>query len=484
MQNDQFKTPIVDKLKELSNKNHAAFYVPGHKRGQGINPNLQDLMGNLVFKADLPELPELDNLFAPETVILEAQILAKKAFSAAQTWFLINGSTCGIVAAIVATCKPGDKIILPRNIHQSAIFGLIISGAIPIFINPEYNPLFDLSYGITSHDIQNALKLHPDVKAVMVVYPTYHGVCNDLVAIAKITQNYNIPLLVDEAHGAHFHFHQELPPSALECGADLTIQSSHKVLGALTQASMLHIQGEKIDPIAVSNALKLVQSSSPSFLLLASLDSARQQMAINGKNLLTNTINLANQAIEKISKIENLLVFKKDNFQNKFTNLDITRLTINVTELGLTGYEVDEILDQQLQVTAELPSYTGLTFIISIGNNQQDIDQLITAFSKLKKYKKNQKISLFNFTYLPKYATLKMSPREAFFHKNETILLEQSVGKISAEIICPYPPGIPILMAGEIITSEALEYLKEVNRLGATISGATDCSLKTIKILV
>ena len=483
MNNEQLKTPLLTKLKELAHKPHAPFYVPGHKRGQGINDNLKSLMGKLVFQADLPELPELDNLFAPESVIKESQKLAANAFGAEKTWFLINGSTCGIIAAILATCNAGDKIILPRNIHQSAIFALIISGAIPIFINPEYNPQFDLSYSITSQAVKKALQQHPDTKAVMVVYPTYHGICGDLKEIAHLTNQYNIPLLVDEAHGAHFHFHPDLPSSALECGADLTVQSTHKVLGAMTQASMLHLKGQKIDAHAISKALQLVQSSSPSYLLLASLDSARQQMAIQGQKLLSQTLNLAQQAREKISLREGLLVFDLNKSTPAFNNLDQTRLTVNVTKLGLTGYEADTILDQHLGVTAELPSLTGLTFIISIGNTESDIEQLIRGLDKLRKYQKTSLPPQLNCYSLPNYSVSKISPRDAFFGKNKSVILEESIGYISAETICPYPPGIPILMPGEIITSQALKYLKEVNRLGAVISGCSDYNLKTIKII-
>lgn len=481
--NNQFKTPLLTKLKELANKPHAPFYVPGHKRGQGINQNLRDLMGELVFKADLPELPALDNLFAPESIIQEAQNLASEAFGASKTWFLINGSTCGIVAAILATCNSGDKIILPRNIHQSVIFGLILSGAIPIFINPKYDSEFDLSYGINVKMIEKTLKQHPDTKAVMVVYPTYHGICNNLQEIAHLISQYNIPLLVDEAHGAHFNFHSDLPPSALECGADLTVQSTHKTLGAMTQASMLHIQGNKIDANSINKTLQFLQSSSPSYLLLASLDSARQQMALNGQQLLDKTLNLAYQAREIIDNIDNLSVFSLDKLKSNSSQLDLTRLTVNVRELGLTGYEADEILDSQLGVTAELPSVAGLTFIISIGNTENDIVELTKAFQELKKYRKKIKTPIFKFNNSEDYTLSLISPRKAFFEENESILLKESVGYVSAEVICPYPPGIPIIMPGEIITLEALEYLKEVICLGATISGCSDSTLKTIRIV-
>jgi arginine/lysine/ornithine decarboxylase len=483
MNDNQANLPLFNQLITLANKPHAPFYAPGHKQGYSINQNMLDLWGKNIFKADLPELPDLDNLFAPETVIKQAQELASSAFGAEQTWFLVNGSTCGIIASILAVCNPSDKIILPRNVHQSVIFGLILSGAIPIFITPEYNPDFDLFYSLTPQVLELTLQQHPDTKAVMIVYPTYQGVCGDLKTYAQITHKYNIPLLVDEAHGAHFHFHPDLPPSALSLGTDLTVQSTHKVLGAMTQSSMLHIQGNRIDPNLVSRALQLVQSTSPSYLLLASLDCARQQVATQGYELLNKTLQLAQTARTKINQLEGLSVFELENPTPSFTYLDSTRLTVNVSKLGLTGYEADEILNQELNVTAELPSFTSLTFIISIGNNQDDIDNLVRAFEQLKAYQKKSlspKIDFLPFidNYLPS-----ISPRSAFFAISETVGIEDSIGYICAETISPYPPGIPILMPGEVITPHALQYLQQVINLGYTVTGNSDPTLKTLKVI-
>ena len=481
----QAKTPLVDTLEKLAQKPHAAFYAPGHKGGQGIAQPLANLLGKGVFRADLPELPELDNLFAPEGVIEEAQDLAAAAFGAKKTWFLVNGSTCGIIAAILATCGAGDKIILPRNIHQSAIAGLVLSGAIPVFINPEYDRAFDLVYSITPEALKIALKQHPDAKAVMVVYPTYHGICGDLGAIAQLTQQYNIPLLVDEAHGAHFTFHPDLPPAALSCGADLTVQSIHKVLGAMTQASMLHIQGSRIDADKINKALQLIQTTSPSYILLASLDAARQQVALQGKQLLSQTLQLADEARSRISQISGLCVLEPiEQPLPGFMNLDRTRLTVNVTQLGFSGFEADEILHQQLGVTAELPMLQHLTFIITLGNTAADIDRLVTAFITLQKARKEITItpSLSLSPPLP-ISLSPHSPRDAFFTPTDTLPLEKAIGCISAELVCPYPPGIPVLMPGEAISSEAIDYLQQVIASGVSITGCSDSTLKTLKVL-
>ncbi|CEJ47736.1 aminotransferase class I/II-fold pyridoxal phosphate-dependent enzyme [Umezakia ovalisporum] len=473
---NQHQTPLLDGLKACSNHSHAPFYTPGHKRGQGVSQPLADLLGTKVFRADLTELADLDNLFTPQGVILAAQQLAAEAFGASQTWFLVNGSTCGIEAAILATCGTGDKIILPRNVHSSAIAGLILSGAIPIFVNPEYDPVLDIAHSITPRGVAAALQKHPDVKAVLVVYPTYYGVCGDLQAIAQITDKYNIPLLVDEAHGAHFAFHPQLPTTALAAGADLTVQSIHKVLGAMTQASMLHVQGQRIDIHRLNKALQLVQSTSPSFVLLASLDAARQQMALHGKALMSRTLELADAARKRISEIPGLSVLQ-------MPNLDPTRLTVTVSRLGLTGFTAEEILDQQLDVTAEFASLQHLTFIISLGNTSSDIERLVQGLMKLqgretKSYPPTQKNLILWDDNLGT-----VSPREAFFAVSETLPLAHTSHRICTEIVCPYPPGIPVLMPGEVITPAALEYLQQVQSMGGFISGCADASLKTLKVV-
>lgn len=488
----QTPTPILDTLRDCADKFHAPFYAPGHKRGQGISPALINLLGAKVFKADLPELPELDNLFAPEGVLLEAQELASEAFGADKTWFLVNGSTCGIIAAILATCQPGDKIILPRNVHQSAISGLIFSGAIPVFINPEYDAQWDITHSITPEIVAEALRHHPDAKAVMMLYPTYHGVCGDIAKIAEIVHQYNIPLLVDEAHGAHFNFHPDLPRPGLKLGADLTVQSIHKVLGAMTQASMLHLKGDRVNPQRVSRALQLVESTSPSYLLLASLDAARQQMALDGNALMSHTLALAEKARSSLTQIPGLSLLQLSQKSPGFIDLDKTRLTVKVSDLGITGFEADQILNEELGVTAELPLLHHLTFIISLGNTDADIDNLVKAFINLEKRTKKPEGSpkreevrnkILGYSVVDLALPIALTPREAFFSMGEMVSREKAKNRISAELICPYPPGIPILMPGEIITPDALDYLEQVLSLGGRITGCDDPTLQTLQVV-
>lgn len=491
----QSDTPLLDALRACAENQHAPFYTPGHKRGVGISPRLFDLLGDRVFRADLPELAELDNLFAPEGVIQKAQSLAAEAFGAEQTWFLVNGSTGGIMAAILATCRTHDKIILPRNVHQSVISGLILAGATPIFISPEYDSRLDIAHGITPSSVENALQRHPDAKAVLMVYPTYYGACANIEAIAQIVHQYDVPLLVDEAHGPHFAFHPDLPTPALAAGADLSVQSIHKVLGAFTQASMLHLQGTRIDRDRLRKSLQLVQSTSPSYLLMASLDAARQQMALHGQTLMQRTLNLARQARERIAQIPGLSVLEADQSAGFFA-LDPTRLTITVSELGISGFEADEILSSQLGVIAEFACLQQVTFIISLGNTQADIDQMVQAFTKLaqmshqssrltESLKMYQRWKAEFLQIHPSSFVLQpaLSPRDAFFAPTETVAIEHSLDQVSAEFLCPYPPGIPALMPGEMINASTLDYLKQILAVGGLITGCSDPSLNTLKVV-
>jgi len=465
------RVPLLEMLANCAQSQNAAFHTPGHKRGQGSFKAFRELIGDRALQADLPELPELDNLFAPQGAIDEAQALAAETFGAEQTWFLINGSTCGILAAILATCNPGDKILLPRNVHQSAISGLILSGAIPIFLQPEYDSVLDIAHSVPPEMVAIALKQHPDTKAVLIVHPTYYGICSDIEAIADLTHAAGIPLLVDEAHGAHFAFHPDFPISAMAAGADLTVQSTHKTLSALTQASMLHVQGSRIDRDRIARSLQLVQSTSPNYLLLASLDAARAQMAAQGMELMTQTLELADRAR---SQLKSVLSFSPS--PGCFA-VDRTRVTITVSHLGLDGFTADELL-QTFGVTAEFPSLQHLTFIVSLGNTQTDIDRLIQACDRLP-----VRAAIAPILENVVQPCFSISPREAFFAPSQPLPIEHAIDQISAELVCPYPPGIPVLLPGERITKSAIAFLQTVLQAGGFISGCSDPTLNRLKVV-
>ncbi|MEO0756091.1 MAG: aminotransferase class I/II-fold pyridoxal phosphate-dependent enzyme [Cyanobacteria bacterium J06648_16] len=486
----QHDAPLVEALSRCANRPHAAFYTPGHKRGQGISKLHQQAFGPDIFRADLPELPELDNLFAPNAVIQQAQALAAEAFGAEQTWFLANGSTCGIEAAILAVCNPGDKIIVPRNAHRSVIAGLVLAGAMPVFIMPEYRADWGIALGVTPAAVAAALAKYPDAKAVLAVSPSYEGICVNVGAIADLTHRYGCPLIVDEAHGPHFAFHPELPCPALEAGADLVVQSAHKVLAAFTQAALLHRQFDRVCPTRLTQALQLTQSTSPSYLLLASLDAARHQMALSGQALMTQTLQLARAAAAQLSQLAGLQVLTGQSLPAG-QQWDATRLTLRVTELGLTGWAADEYL-HSIGVTAELPAAETLTFIISLGNTPDDIDRLVTGCQKLcgvpEERLRHRTLSSpesipANLPLYPSEIPAR-TPRTAFFARHESCPLKAAIGRISADTICPYPPGIPVLVAGEIVTAEAIDYLQQARSAGDYLTGNADPDLRTLRVLI
>jgi arginine decarboxylase len=476
---DETDLPLLNAVWSAAERPHAAFYTPGHKRGQGIAPALRDRFGSAIFQADLPELPDLDNLFAPESVIHEAQCLAAQTFGATETWFLANGSTSGIQAAMLATVGEGDRIIVPRNAHRCVIAGLILSGAMPIFVSPQLDDTWQLPTGIDPQAIAHCLATHTP-KAILLVSPTYHGLCSDVEAIAALAHQQEIPLLIDEAHGAHFAFHPDLPTPAIASGADLAVQSIHKTLGALTQAAMLHLGNtDRLCRDRLRASLSLTQSSSPSYLLLASLDAARQQMAIDGHRLMTQTLELADWATDAIARIPGLQVLT-DGLTGVHQR-DRTRLTIDVRKLGLTGFHADEIL-YNWGITAELPSLHHLTFIISLGNTRDDIQHLIDGLQALAEQPRSHLPPIANLV-LPTASHPVLTPRQAFFSPRRSVPIADAIGQPSAELICPYPPGIPLVLPGEPITEDAIAYLQRIQSLGGIITGNADPTLQQLSIV-
>lgn len=477
---NQHSVPLLKAAQRYLDIDHAPFYTPGHKRGQGIDREFLKLMGETVFRLDLPELPELENAVA------EAELLAAEAYGSNRAWFLTNGSTCGIQTMLLATCGQGDKVLLGRNCHKAAIAGLVLNGATPIYLPTDYLPEFDLDLGVSPETLESFLQKHPDAKAVMLVSPNYFGVCGEIEKLVAIAHSFNIPLLVDAAHGAHLGFHPDLPISALQAGADLVVQSTHKVAGSLTQSSILHLQGDRIAAEQVERALQILRSSSPNLLLLISLDVARRQMVIEGKDLLTETLRLSEEARSRLNQISNLRNFN----QIEVPTLDLTRLTIMVDRLGVTGFEVDECLYSQLDIMAEMPSLNQLVFILSLGNTQADIDRLIFAFQQIarktqdqRKKKKEKSSPITNYQLPVTNYQSNLTPRAAYFAKSERLPLEQAIGRISIESLCPYPPGIPLLCIGEEVTVEVVEMLQCILRSGGLINGASDESLATILVV-
>ncbi|XP_050220289.1 uncharacterized protein LOC126670572 isoform X2 [Mercurialis annua] len=475
--------PLVKALKASAAENAASFHFPGHNRGRAAPSSLAQLIGLRPFIHDLPELPELDNLFSPEGPILEAQILASELFGSRETWFLVGGTTCGIQAAIMATCSPGEYLILPRNSHLSAVSAMVLSGAIPKYMMPEYDHKWDIAGEVTPSQVKKSIReLEMEghkAAAVFVTSPTYHGICSNLSEISQICHSYGVALIVDEAHGAHLGFHAQMPPSALKQDTDLVVQSTHKVLCSLTQSSMLHMSGKLVDRERICRCLQMLQSTSPSYLLLASLDAARAQIAENPETVFEKAMELAIEAKILIKQVPGISLLEHP------SSMDPLRLTVGFWQLGLSGYNADDYLCRNHQVISELVGTQSITFAINLGTSKEHVERLVSGLKDLSSslQGKNTKGGSINRGYLP-FAdiSMRLNPRDAFFATKKRVNIRESVGEVCGELICPYPPGIPVMIPGEVITGSALSYLLDVQRKGAIITGASDPLLSSIVV--
>ncbi|KAK1642111.1 hypothetical protein QYE76_059916 [Lolium multiflorum] len=480
--------PLVQALKSTAAHEVSCFHFPGHNRGNAAPSSLSNLIGMGAFMHDLPELPELDDLFYPKGVILDAQNRAAQLFGSSKTWFLVNGSTCGIQAAVMATCSPGDYLVIPRNCHISVISAMVLSGAVPKYIVPEYNSGWDIAGGVTSSQVDQALKeLQKDGKkigVVLVTSPTYHGICSNVRGIVDACHPLHIPVIVDEAHGAHFRFHDSFPSTAIEQGAELAVQSTHKVLSSLTQSSMLHMASDLVDADKVSQCLQLLQSSSPSYLLLSSLDAARAQLSENLKSF-DEPVAMAFETREQLRLIPGISVLDLSTFVSDFPAIDPLRITVSATDLHLSGYEADDILAEEHQIVSELVGTMAVTFAVNLGTRQQDVEKLVQSAKHVSEKHSSTKESRFRKCHSPldKFS-VKLTPREAFFTNKKRVCIEDSIGEICGELICPYPPGIPVLIPGEVVTQESLSYLIHVRDQGMVISGAADAKLNSIMVWI
>lgn len=481
MKNQQ-KTPLFDILKKYVKDKTISFHVPGHKGGRGIE-EFRDFVGENILAIDVTGgILEMDNIGNPLGPIKEAEELAAEAFKAEHAHFLVNGTTAGIQAMILSVANPGDKILIPRNAHRSVVGGLILSGAKPIYINPIIDENMGIAMGITPESVRRALIEHPDAKAVFVINPTYYGVASNLKEIVKIAHSYDKPVIVDEAHGAHFGFHEKLPLSAMEAGADMSAASVHKLIGSMTQSSILLIKSKYIDDHKVKAVMNLTQTTSPSYPLMASLDVARKQMALKGREMLQNTISLWEKTRQNLSSVGGLYILGNDEYTPGCFAYDLTKLVINFKDLGLSGFEVERFLRYEHNIAVELSDLYNILAIGAIGDTAENLQALENAIKSIAVEHGSKNIVKISCA-LPKNQELVVSPRDAYYSKKYQLPLEDAEGKISAEMLMAYPPGIPILCPGERITKQIIEYVKILNAEGCHLQGTEDPEAKSIKVL-
>ena len=460
--------PIVEAMKKYSREVILGFHTPGHKQGRGAHEFLRELLTAEGLRQEVSLMEELDDLHAPRSCIKEAQRLAAELWHADETIFFVNGTTSAIQAMILGTLKAGDLIFIPRNAHRSVISGLILSGAVPIFLPVEFDAEFKLPLNVSVATVERAIKKFPQARAILLVSPNYYGVAADLEKISALAHKAGMILLIDEAHGAHLQFCDELPRSAMDSGADLAAQSTHKLLGALTQCSMLMLRKKFAEHVKV--AASLLQTTSPNQILLASLDIARLQMEVDGREKVSRAVELA----KKLRGELNLRGFKV------FNSDDVTKLTVNVEALGLSGYEAEKILRNELKVQCELSDAANLLFLITYADDAETISKLVDALVKIERLRDHKIKSLSQVGLSEEISLATLSPRETFYSPVEVVALKKSIGRICAEEVTFYPPGIPLLMPGEKISAQVVEL---IGQSVGKVFGAADKTLSTIKVV-
>ena len=487
---DHHRVPMVEGIERYRAEKIASFSTPGHKQGLGMDPQLRNLFGEGALLSDIPVSGGADDLHFTWGTLRQAEDLGADAWGAERTFYLVNGSSTGNHAYLLASLRPGDEIVVARDIHKSLLVALIHTGAKPIYVAPRLHPTLDVGLGIDPADVAATLDAHPNAKLVALVSPSYCGVSSDLKAIASVAHARGVPVYVDEAWGPHFHFHPALPASAMSSGIDGAVASTHKVLGAITQSAILNVQGSLVDAQRVENAVGMTQTTSPAAYILASIDACRRQMKLHGRSLLDRTINLADEARRRLQRIPGVDVL--DGERLGVGTYDLTKLLVDVHGLGMTGFQAEEALRSRFRIVPEMSDLSGIMCLITIGDTRDSIDRLVHAFETLSnehrgRFNGNGHQALSSVVRSSGAAiavgTQAMSPRDAYYAPSRAVPLREAIGEVSAELVIPYPPGIPVLAPGDVISAEKVEYLYHGASHGMYISGASDSKLGTMRIV-
>ncbi|MFZ0564629.1 MAG: aminotransferase class I/II-fold pyridoxal phosphate-dependent enzyme [Chlamydiales bacterium] len=474
--------PLVDALEKYIADSVVSFDVPAHKKNNKLRL-IADFFGEKILAADVNSMKQLDNLSHPKGVIQEAQRLFAELYQADWAYFLVNGTTIGIQAMILASCNPGDKIIVPRNVHKSVLNAIILSAAEPIYVYPHVHPRLGIITTVSLRIVAETLQKHPDAKAIILINPSYYGVCCDMQAIIQLAHENQVTVLVDEAHGAHLPFSPQLPPSAITMGADLVTIGMHKTGGSLTQSSALLVQGTRVDSDRIQSSINMLQTTSASYLLLSSLDAARQELALRGEKQVHESLLLARFARQSIQEIEGLYAPGRElKYCSEVSNFDETKLVINTLGIGLTGFEFYSLLREEYRIQMEFGDSHNVVAFFTLGDTEQRMVDLIAAIKDLAAEYRREPLQLpVTFLEPPEWA---LSPREAFYAKKALIPIDQSLGHISGEMITVYPPGIPLLVPGERLTKEIIEYIMFLKSTNGTITDLADPQIEKIKVVV
>ena len=476
----QTSAPIQEALERMKRARLVPFDVPGHKRGRG-NPELAAFLGSACLDVDVNSMKMLDILCHPVSVIRDAERLAAEAFRAAHAFFMVSGTTGSVQAMVLSAVGRGDKIIMPRNVHRSAINSLILCGAIPIYVNPGIDDTLGIALGMRVEDVAAAIARHPDAKAVFVNNPTYYGICSDLRTITELAHANGMKVLVDEAHGTHLYFSDRLPVAAMDAGADMAAISMHKSGGSLTQSSLL-LCSDSMPLGYVHQIINITQTTSASYLLLASLDISRRNLALRGREVVDKIIDLVAYARDEINAIGDYYAYGRELIDGAAVfDFDTTKLSIFTRPTGLACIEVYDILRDDYDIQTEFGDIANLLAYVSVGDRPKDIERLVAALAEIRRNYRKDPSKTLKMEYIDPIVVC--GPQDAFYAEKESLPIAKSCGRICSEFVMCYPPGIPILAPGEQITEEILTYIRYAKKKGCQITGPEDMSIQYLNVM-
>ena len=477
---DQNRAPVFEALQRFRQMRVVPFDVPGHKHGRG-NPELTQFLGEKCVGIDVNSMKPLDNLCHPVSVIREAEMLAADAFGAAHAFLMVGGTTSAVQSMVLSTCKRGDKIILPRNVHRSVLNALVLCGAVPVYVNPEVNRRLGISLGMQREQVEKAIAANPDAVAGLVNNPTYYGICSELRAIVKMAHDAGMYCLVDEAHGTHFYFGEHMPVSAMAAGADMAAVSMHKSGGSLTQSSLL-LTGPGMNAGHVRQIINLTQTTSGSYLLMSSLDISRRNLALRGKQVFSKVIDMAEYAREEINAIGGYYAYGRELINgNSIYDFDPTKLSVHTRDIGLAGIEVYDILRDEYDIQIEFGDIGNILAYLSIGDRPQELERLVSALAEIRRRYQRDPNGLLSQEYIDPEVV--KSPQEAFYAGKKSLPLRECAGFVCSEFVMCYPPGIPIIAPGERITEEILDYIEYTKAKGCSMTGPEDPEIERLNVL-
>ncbi len=490
MAHDQHETPYLDATQRYRATGYTPFHTPGHKLGKGAPEGLRALLGDRCLEVDIAMAGGVEDTRESTRLIRLAEDYAAEAWGADRAWFLVNGSTSGIHALVLTLCGPGDTVVIPRNAHKSMLAGLIFSGAMPVYMEPKVDALWGIPLNVRAKDASRALAAHPEAKALFLTSPTYNGLCADLAAVAGVAREAGVPFVTDQAWGAHLRFCPELPVDAMTAGADAAVVSTHKLISGITQTSVLMARAPRVNLARLDGMVHLTQSTSPQVLMYASIDAARSQMATGGAELWRGALELAEWARAQIEALPGLRCLGREFLERDGVDaFDATRLTVSASDLGRSGFELETILRDDYRIAVEAADPLNVVLNVTYGDRRADVERLVAALTDCAARSRDGAgrggsaavAGLLAMT--PGFTRQVLSPRDAFFAPAAALPLASCAGHVSAEMVTPYPPGIPVLGPGELISDEVVSYLEEAASRGLKVHGPEDRTLDTLRVV-